>query len=300
MTFSLSGRRLRVSTALLFLLVSPPLLAVDHNVCPRFENQVELPAGRDVPDVCYAGFKCVVGMRGHWLDITDKVTLSQVPSRPLTFLSGSRYPRASIGEKGADVRARESCVPASNHSREGFVVVEIEDITVSGWLRVSASRMGALGLGRDSDTVEVEFRDGRHFLHTLPNYGRSLTVTAGRPVDLQLTGRGLDKLRVKAGVRQPFPETQRPVANTRPPAGISGAAAAIRDAGSIRDLPAGARLVTLDPAPFEILTARFDTAQVRVNILRAGTVDLGEYFEFADADPAINRDFGWPQVLVRP
>lgn len=296
--------RRRVATALVLLLASPPLMALDHNVCPRFENHVETPAGREVPDVCYAGFRCVVGLRGDWLDVTDRVSIGTTSMDMPTFLSAQRRtPRVSIGEAGADVRARESCVPPSRKSREGYVAIEVEDIAVTGWLRVTAARPGPLGVGRHQDGVDVEFRDGRHFLHTQPGYGRSFTVTAGRVVDLQLTGRGLDKLRVKAGVRQPFPvDSARSGTGTRAPGNAAAIAAMGRGGGGgvSRELPAGARAISLEPAPFEIVSKRFDSATVRVNVLRDGSVDLGDYFEFADADPAINRDFGWPQLLVRP
>ncbi|PZO10152.1 MAG: hypothetical protein DCF27_03700 [Lysobacteraceae bacterium] len=268
-------------------------------------NSVQIEAGRTIPDVCYTGFDCIAGLRGHWLDLTDTVLL---------HTDGPVYPgaktRVSIAETGADIRAREQCVPPASKTRQGYVAIRLEDIVTPGNHILEVKRIGNIGLNRHSDSIPLEIRNGGNFLNLSASGRQPFTAPAGQVRELDIAGRGLQQLRVKAGVRQPFPaavSSPSPGAAPAPGSGtLAGRMAARVGNGTAATLPVNAQQITFDPKPFEIVSARFDSVRIRVNVLRAGTVNLEDYFEFVPPSPgivvtpAINNDFGWPRIEVQP
>lgn len=297
MIFPIASLARRAGCAAVLVAMSMPALAAirDSNICPSLANAVEIEAGRTIPDVCYSGFFCYVGLRGDWLDLTDEVDI----------IGLSPLPRVSIDETGADPRSH-GCAPPSNRTREGFVVVRIQDITSLGRYRIKVSRVGNVGINRHSNSHEIEVRNGGNYLDLLSVNRQPFSMRAGPAREVELKGRGLELLRVKTGVGQPFPEASGTrTAPAAPGRGIAAAAAAMRTPISSARLPANAQVVSLEPAPFEIISARYDSVRIRVHILRPGIVRLEDYFEFASVRgvptvAAINDDLGWPRFDVRP
>lgn len=269
----------------------------DKNVCPSLGNDVDVPAGRVVEDVCYSGFRCTVGLRGDWLDLTDRVSIGALQGQP--FLPS--YPRVSIGSAGADPQARDACVPPSNKTREGYVAIEVQDIAVTGGFKLTVHRPGMGGITRDSNEMLLTIRDGTRFFNPLATASGPASVPAGIERIVELRGRGLDNVRLKPGIRQPFPPATSG-SSVAPPRGTSlqSAAAGLRANVDVTARSSQAlSQMTFEPAPFEVVSARYDVVRLKVKILRPGLVSLGDYLEFAAGDPAINRDLGWPQIEVR-
>ena len=291
-------------SCLLAITMVPPLAQAavrDSNVCPAVQNGLSMQAGKTLPDVCYSGFSCVIGLRDDWLDLTDTVTVRR-PNNGRLYVG--QTPRASIQSAGAEPRANNPCVPPSNKSREGYVAVELETIPGVGDLLIEAHRPGLGGVTRDSSEFRFEIRDGARFLNPSATANGPAVVTAGTERTIELRGRGLENLRVKAGVRQPFPAPAGAgsgAGQARPP-GINALADRVRANSTVaaRGMTDISRAnLNLEPEPFEILSARYDVVRLKVNVLRPGLVSLGDYLEFAAGDPAINRDLGWPQIDVR-
>ena len=154
----------------------------DSKVCPKLSPEVSAPPGVQAPEVCYSGFNCTVGMRGDWLDITNRVSMGFTPG-PIT---GQTYANAeaSIAARGVEIRASNACVPVSQRDREGYVAVLLEEVKGAGKARVKASRPGLAGIGSDSDSVEIEVRDGTHYLHPVQRAALSARVGEVKTIDL--------------------------------------------------------------------------------------------------------------------
>ena len=292
---------LRNAVLLVALAVVPQLAAAslrDKNICPSLANNVGMPAGSVVPDVCYSGFGCTVGLRGDWLDLTDRVSITWARG---TAANGP-LPRVSIGSAGAEPQARGFCVPPSNKTREGYVEVLLQDIAITGDFKLTVHRPGLGGVTRDSNELTITIRDGTRFLNPLATNNGIAVATAGTERILELRGRGLENLRVRPGVTQPFapPPPARPSAPTPGRASLQATAANLRTAPALA-ARSGLELsrTVVEEAPFEVLSARYDVVRLKVKVLRPGLVSLGDYLEFAAGDPAINRDFGWPEIEVR-
>ena len=256
----------------------------DSKVCPKLSPEVSAPAGVQIPEVCYSGFNCTVGMRGDWLDITNEVRLTPgIPSAARVQVSAE----SSIAARGDDIRASNSCVPVSQRDREGYVAVLLEEIKGAGGARVIAKRPAFAGIGTDSNIVDIEVRDGTHYLH--PIQRAALTARVGEVKNIELTGRGLQDLRVRI---------RPPTANV-----IAANPAASRMAASVANLRNTAtqqQLLSVQSLPVSIVSKSYDRLSLKVNFDRQGTLSLADYLEFTAGDPAINRDLGWPSIEVRP
>lgn len=261
----------------------------DSKVCPKLSPEVSAPAGVQVPEVCYSGFNCIVGMRGDWLDITNRVTMG--PTTVPTLQHAAANAEASIAARGTEIRASNACVPVSQRDREGYVAVLLEEVKGAGGARVAAIRPGFAGIGTDFNSVDFEVRDGTHFLH--PVQRAALSARAGEAKTIELTGRGLQDLRARPRPPATSPAATAPTAN---PA-IRRMAPAI---AGVRSNLTPQQLAALQIPVVSIVSKTYDRVSVRVNFDRTGTVSLADYLEFAVGDPAINRDLGWPSIDVRP
>lgn len=256
----------------------------DSKVCPKLSPEVSAPAGVQVPAVCYSGFNCTVGMRGDWLDITNAVRLSPgMPSAARVQVSAE----ASIAARGDDIRASNSCVPVSQRDREGYVAVLLEEITGAGMTRVIATRPAFAGIGTDDNYVDIDVRDGTHYLH--PVQRPALNVRVGEVKTIDLAGRGLQDLRIKL---RP-PTTTAILAKP----GASRMASAV---ANVRSTATTQQLMAVQTSPVSIVSKSYDRLSLQVNFDRQGTISLADYLEFTAGDPAINRDLGWPTIDVRP
>ena len=264
------------------------------NVCPALSPEVRAPAGVQVPKVCYSGFNCTIGMRGDWLDITNQVSFNRTPTTPSPPVSEWVKAEASIAARGDSIRASNSCVPVSQKDREGYVAVLLEEITTSGPATVTARRP-AFNLNRtDADRVPVEVRDGTHFLH--PIQRGDLTVRAGELRTIQLTGRGLQDVRVKP---QPEPARMPSMVLQKNQQRVLPAVKRMADPSAAPPPPAE----PVADAPRQrttIVSKSYDRLSLQVTFLRSGTISLEDYLEFTVGDPAINRDLGWPSIQVTP
>ena len=276
--FSLS--RAVIGTVLVIAAMAPLSAHADisrSKVCPKLSPEVSIPRGVEVPEVCYSGFNCTVGMRGDWLDITNRVGF---------YPADRRLPTAtqSIAERGTKVRATNTCVPASYKDREGYVAILLEEIKGTGWASAEAAR-NALPSQPYFDVVRVEVRDGTHFLN--PVQRTTLTARVGVVKTIEITGRGLRDLRVRAEQMN-----QLPVTKTKP-----AAIGHVRDILNQRPKPELPAATPTVPA-VSIVSQSYDKATLKVNFDTAGTLSLADYLEFSVGDPAINRDLGWPEVQV--
>jgi len=274
-----------VLSALALLPWSAHAALSDSRVCPKLSPEISAPAGVRVPEVCYSGFNCTVGMRGDWLDITNRVTMG--PTTPPTPTHAAANAEASIAVRGTEIRASNACVPVSHRDREGYVAVLLEEVKGVGKARVTAIRPGFAGVGTDSNSVELEVRDGTHYLH--PVQRAALGARVGEAKTIELTGRGLQDIRVKP----------RAAANV-PAAPRSGASRMPSTIANLRGPATVQQLLSLPAPAVSIVSRSYDRLSLQVNLDRQGTISLADYLEFSVGDPAINRDLGWPFIEVKP
>lgn len=258
----------------------------DSRVCPKLSPEVSAPPGVQVPEVCYSNFNCTVGMRGDWLDITNRVNMSN--STPPTLEHAAANAEASIAARGTEIRAANACVPVSQRDREGYVAVLLEEVRGAGRARVTAYRPAFAGMGTDSNGVDIEVRDGTHYLH--PVQRAALSARVGEVKTIDLTGRGLQDLRVRP--RPPATNTPAPDARASVPR-MGSAIAGLRASVTPQQLAA------LQIPAVSIVSKSYDRLSLQVNFDRQGTISLADYLEFTVGDPAINRDLGWPSIEVR-
>lgn len=259
----------------------------DSKVCPKLSPEISAPAGVQIPEVCYSGFNCTVGMRGDWLDITNRVTMG--PTTVPTLQHAAANAEASIAARGTEIRASNACVPVSQRDREGYVAVLLEEIKGAGGARATAIRPGFAGIGTDFNSVDFEVRDGTHYLH--PVQRAALGARVGEVKTIELTGRGLQDLRVRP---RPAPtNTPAPAAKASVPR-MASAIAGLRTSMTPQQLAA------LQMPAVSIVSKSYDRLSLQVNFDRQGTISLADYLEFTVGDPAINRDLGWPSIDVRP
>ncbi len=266
----------------------------DSKVCPALSPEVHAPAGVQVPEVCYSGFNCTVGMRGDWLDITNKVSIAFLRDLPINGLVRVRSPdmpyasaEASIAARGVQIRAPGSCVPVSQKDREGYVAVLLEEIKGTGGAIVNATRPAFTPKASDSNSLSIEVRDGTHFLH--PMQRAALSTRVGEVKTIDLTGRGLKDLRIT--VRKPT----NTAIKFKP--GMSRTASAI---SGVKSGGTPQQLLEVQTPTVSIVSQSYNRLSLQVNFDRAGTFNLDDYLEFTVGDPAINRDLGWPSIEVRP
>ncbi len=131
-------------------------------------------------NTCYSGgHRCWVGVRGDWLDLTDRVTVTSGPTASITIDKKGVEDSGTIGG---------DCIPRSNKDREGFVRLNLENIRGTGTMRLRLSRPGG------EDTISVTVKDGTTFLATKLE---SAFATAGESKVFELKGGNLRKLQLK-------------------------------------------------------------------------------------------------------
>ena len=274
-----------VLLALTLLPLSAHAALSDSRVCPKLSPEISVPAGVQIPEVCYSGFNCTVGMRGDWLDITNRVNMSN--STPPTLEHAAANAEASIAARGTEIRASNACVPVSQRDREGYVAVLLEELRGAGGARVTAYRPAFAGMGTDFNSVDIEVRDGTHYLH--PVQRAALSARVGEVKTIDLTGRGLLDLRIKMRPPTNNPITAKPI-TTRMPSAIAG----------VRSPATAQQMLAVQTLPVSIVSKSYDRLILQVSFDRQGRISLADYLEFTVGDPAINRDLGWPSIEVRP
>jgi hypothetical protein len=125
------------------------------------------------------GLECFVGLRGAFLDFSDRVGVS-----------GTSDATAVIFKKGVDDPGNSSgCgVPAAS-GREGFVLVRLTNFTQPGTMTVTVSRPN-LTFGRDVDSFTFEVKRGTFITP------QTFTARATVEKTFDLTGSGLTLLKV--------------------------------------------------------------------------------------------------------
>jgi len=129
-----------------------------------------------------AGIACDVGIRGDWLDTTNKVT----------HISGPRAAIVSFGRNSVDkvipvpFGVPAVCDPGTTKAREGFVLLSLNSITGSGNMRLRLDRPGG------SDTVSIPIINGGIGLSP-GNY----SVPLNQEIILDVRGRNLQTLRAR-------------------------------------------------------------------------------------------------------
>ncbi len=135
---------------------------------------------------CFSGHLCKVGVRGDWLDLTDRASVESGPSANISISTqGTGDARGAIG-------SMTTCVPQSSRSREGYVSLTLTNIRGSGTMQIKLSRPNAIG-GRDDDTVSVNVKKGETFLAI----DKQFRATFGEPEEITLRGGNLDLLQLK-------------------------------------------------------------------------------------------------------
>lgn len=284
--------------------------------CATVDLDLNMPLELLAPDnICYSGFRCSVGMRGDWMDVTDEVAVA--PLRGGSGLSAAGYVRSKGTQNGTYVDWRTPeiyCIPLAVKDREGFVGITIRELRGHGRLRVTAVRPGPMGIGRHSDHYDVEVRDGSRYLEMYPR--SAPTARVGQTKTIEIPGRGLQSLRLKLQpVAQAYSTTsaarapRMAAAAVRAQLGTQSSAALLSNATSVRTLSSnGSASVqplsvpsTAAPSPeVTLLGATQLMVRLQVKFERQGIFSLGDYLEFADGEPDLNRDLGWPLIDVKP
>ena len=279
-------------------------------VCSYVADDLHMPNDVALPNACYSTFACEIGMRGKWLDLTTKVVVS--PDRSDRETRRPPSATGSVTDRGASGTTQE-CVPKTSSFREGWILVNIRDIQGSGRMNMDANRPGPLGLDTHTDSVTFDVRDGTHYLEPFPR--TALTARVGQTKVIEIAGRGLDDLRLK---RQPAAPAQggSPASNVSmkttaaklsaqnsaqlSSASQGGTPVSTLSSMQLANLKAAAAAPTAPTPEVTMLgkTARVLRLEVKFN--RQGLFSLSDYVEFSSADPAINKDFGWPVIDVKP
>ena len=108
---------------------------------------------------------------------------------------------------------------------------------------------------------------------------------------MEITGRGLQDLRIKLRL----PTTT--AITVQPPA--ARMAAAVANA-NLQRTATPQQLLALQTPTVSIVSQSYDRLSLKVNFDKQGTLSLADYLQFTVGDPAINRDLGWPSIVVRP
>jgi hypothetical protein len=181
-------KSLAFSVALICVLTGTSVLRADvrdHRLCVAANGFQESRFGATSAE-CFSGHVCVVGVRGDWLDLTDRVTVESGPTARITIRdTGTGDARGAIG-------TLSTCVPTSTRSREGYVSILLADISGSGTMRLKLSRPNAIG-GRDDDTVSLVIKKGETYIALDTPYN----ATFGEPKELVFRGGNLDLLQLK-------------------------------------------------------------------------------------------------------
>jgi hypothetical protein len=139
---------------------------------------IPFPDGGDCWE--FDGARCVIGVRGAFLDLTNQVTV--VTSRPSAT--------ATIVGTGVDTAPSNQCVP-TGQGREGYVSIQLTNIEGTGRMTIKLLRPNAVG-GRDFDDIEVDVKRGTFLKKDTFN------AHVNEPRTMELTGGDLTLLKVLA------------------------------------------------------------------------------------------------------
>ncbi|MDP8568518.1 hypothetical protein [Methylophilus aquaticus] len=245
---------------------------------------------------CYSGkymLGCYLGVRGDWLDITDKLTIVSGPTASIT-----------VTDKGADNKYSENIslggyekVPPKRGSREGYLLLELKNIRGPGTMRIKMERPAFAG--RDVDYVNVTIKDGTFGLSP-EQHIRS--INAGQSKTVEITGYGLSGVSVKPGFNSQ-PTTGATTNRQRIQSTASQINTAVKDSvgQTLSTLQANAQL----PPEVNILSREtgpvFDKMTVEFNLRNSSQqfeLDTADIFTFSKGTPPINARFGWPTIHV--
>lgn len=242
---------------------------------------------------------CRVGVRGDWLDTTNRVV----------YVSGPRV-TPTIERKGVDRQlapfGAEVCDPGANKDREGFVELQLRDIEGSGTLRLKLERPGG------SDIISIPIKDGSMRIRpSLTSSPIKVVLAQNQPnqtVRFTIQGRGLDRLRVKsqANIDAEFRNAGRLTGSTfrivethadvvRPPAKSETATIEVQIRG-FDNRPASARLTSIVEFPQGIseFNAIFQPPLVHFGLAEAPVHNSGSVSSSSNAPPLILINQGAP------
>lgn len=225
----------------------------------RLCAQIEARPGVPMPDACYAGVPCVIGLRGDGLEASRTALLSAADGSVLRGEIIAAGPPAST--------TALHCVPSPVAPGEGYVAVRIPPPRQAGAHVLQLERARLLGLGSEQERVRFQVTASHGFLD--PRQAAATEqVRFGEPVVLTFSGRNLAALRIRgdaAVLRQP---------NSR--AGEAGI-------GEVQ---------WMDPEQTRI---RIRLALYRIGPV--STREIFEFI--GSGESAVNRDLGWPVIQVQ-
>lgn len=243
---------------------------------------------------CYSGkymLGCYLGVRGDWLDITDKLTIISGPTATIT-----------ITDKGADNKYSENIslgsfekVPAMRGGREGYILLELKNISGPGTMRIKMERPAFAG--RDADYVNINIKDGTFGLSPEQNIR---SINAGQTKIVEIFGYGLNGVSVKPGFSSQ-PTTNTSVNSQRMQSVAGQINATVKDSvgQTLSTLQANAQLTP----EVKILSRETGLLQDKMTVefnlrnstqqLRLNTADM---FTFSKGTPPINARYGWPTI----
>lgn len=244
---------------------------------------------------CYSGkymLSCSLGLRGDWLDITDRVTIVSGPTATLT-----------ITDKGAGNYTENSSfdfyakVPPMRGSREGYLLLELNNISSPGTMRIKMERPAFAG--RDADYVNITIKDGSFGLKPDQHIP---SINAGQSKTVEITGYGLNGVSVKPGFNSQ-PTTGATTNRQRIQSAASQVNTAVKDSvgQTLSTLQVNAQL----PPEVKILSREtgpvFDKMTVEFNLRNSSQqfeLDTASIFTFSKGPPPVNARFGWPTIHV--
>jgi hypothetical protein len=245
---------------------------------------------------CYSeNYNCHLGVRGDWLDITDKVTIVSGPTATIKITdTGTDDKNSEYGSLGSGVVPQ---VPPKNGGREGYVLLELSNIVGSGTMRIKMERP-AFG-GRDADFVNITIKDGSYGLD--PNQTLR-SVTAGHVKTVEIFGNGLNGISVKPGFRSQPATTARAssqqvqsVANQTSASVAQSASQNLSTVTANLQLPPEVKILSRESSGiWEKMTVEFNIRN-STNSFDLSTQDI---FTFSKGVPPMNTDKGWPTIHV--
>lgn len=257
--------------------------------------------GANGPD-CYSGkfmLYCNLGVRGDWLDITDKVTIVSGPTATITISDKGADNKYSPGALGSYMS-----VPPMRGDREGYILLKLNNISGPGTMRIKMERTGFMGNGRDADYVNINILDGTFGLtpeQTIkdPEGRYRSTIKTGQKEVRTITGYGLSGVSVKPGFSsQPTSNTS---ANPQRVKSVGQINASVKDSvGQVvtttqanMQLPPEVKILSRETGLFE------DKLTVEFNLRDSdhdAQLNTADIFIFSKGVPPINSRLGWPII----
>jgi hypothetical protein len=246
---------------------------------------------------CYSSqyFKCSLGVRGDWLDITDKVSIVSGPTATITITDkGADNKNSEYGSLGSGIVPK---VPPMNGGREGYVLLELKNISGPGTMRIKMERPAAFG--RDSDFVSVSIKDGSFGLDPSQTVR---SVTAGHTKTIEIFGYGLNGISVKPGFKsQPASTASNNSQRIQSVAGKVNSSVKdsvgqnLASAQSNMQLPPEVKILSRESGVLsEKMTVEFNLH----NSTSSFDLNTKDIFTFSKGVPPMNADKGWPIIHV--